>query len=246
MTRIILILIVTCGLLKSYSQTCIIVYAEQNRITVAADSKAKVYAFHDENGVTTRTLRDSLICKIIYANNLYFSYSNITDPGMIELIKQECYRGASFSEKVENCKGKLIPYLTELVAYFKKSPSDYNQKFKDGKICNVLLYCFEQGTSRIICLTFKNRNNISKPVDIYCIPSDENFNIIGDTDGIALIPEAERKKMILESNNIGETMRFFIQKQIDSTPDLVGKPIVIMEIARNNSAHWIGDKGVCN
>lgn len=129
----------------------------------------------------------------------------------------------------------------------------YKKAFPDSLACKIIVCGFENYSPFLEVLTFQLDNTPYNPVFVHPYLTENvvlttakafDYQIIGAADCLNEIGQDSAKKVLGRKDKY-TTIRHFIKRQSEITPEHVSEPINILKIKSNNTVNWMCQSQQC-
>jgi hypothetical protein len=228
-----------------FSQTCIILKATPTTIIIGADSKGTTKNWVINSNEVSEQSKSVSVCKIHKKGKFYYSLAG-QDFKIDSIITKISNYNLEFDLFSNTCIETVAFYLKNLLETIRQ----YNKTFLlkefnvEDEITQLIFFGFEKNKPKVKAVGFSYSKDMDIPIEIYLDSATviNNYVAMGDHD---VIDNDLKNKAIWNSKGDIDAIKYFINKQADSTPQIVSKPIVIMKLT-NNKIYWMPHKNLCN
>jgi hypothetical protein len=221
---------------------------EQDRVVMAADSKVSAVGV----GKTAAPDRN-LSCKIIPMDDFAFASAGVlanpeTGVSVASVMRTATANGGALKEKVKRFEEKISKTYSKLLTQFQRiDPTSYRTNF-EGKAAIMAVFAQMNDQGPIYFLrTFrpftKGNGGVEFKVEADdCLSKCSGAIFLGEFGSIQKYVE-ENKESLLKKD-LAERARLLVETQIKATPQKVGPPIDILQVARDGNL-WVQRKPEC-
>ena len=229
----------------SSSQTCILARVTKNRINVFADSRIITSTYLSASKIYFRI--PETFQKTGGANNIYFAVAGDDIKESYQNALSACNGVGTIIEISESYKEIETGLLSALMRIVRiRDENDFQVTYLNQVCAEAIFFGFENDTAKIVRVTFTVLNDIrqiyyngtfffapfvSCNIQDYYITKGKISKIIpiGHIEGIKDSVEIES----IWTKDPLKTGERLLRRQIDSTPEIVGLPIHVVELRRN-------------